>query len=198
MFGMPTAQRDIFAVYGKTNHPAEGAGRRVERRLPRPRELSTPHRPEPENALAGWQAAWRGFLAVAAAHRRPSWRLTILGKFAKTIPMPRRISWIKAALRDFGEFPEDVRRRMIRALRFAANGEKDERAKPFKGYGSGVFEIALQHRGAAFRVIYDVQADVDVWVAHAFQKKSKTGIKTAQADKDLIRERLKRLKEQLG
>jgi phage-related protein len=32
---------------------------------------------------------------------------------------------------------------------------------------------------------------------HAFQKKSKSGIKTPQQDIDLLRERIKRLKEQL-
>jgi len=37
--------------------------------------------------------------------------------------------------------------------------------------------------------------DHDLWVIHAFQKKSKTGIKTPQQDVDLIKERLKRLKE---
>jgi phage-related protein len=34
-------------------------------------------------------------------------------------------------------------------------------------------------------------------VLHAFQKKSKTGIKTPQMEIDLIRERLKQLKEAL-
>ena len=41
---------------------------------------------------------------------------------------------------------------MVRALRFAANGEKDEKAKPFKGVGSGVFEVALAYKGDAFRL----------------------------------------------
>jgi phage-related protein len=36
-----------------------------------------------------------------------------------------------------------------------------------------------------------------VWVVHAFQTKSKTGIKTPKAEIDLIHERLKRLKELL-
>jgi phage-related protein len=60
-----------------------------------------------------------------------------------------------------------------------------------------VFEIALRHRGGAFRVIYDVQIGEALWVIHAFQKKSKTGIKTPQMEVDLIRDRLKRLKEAL-
>jgi phage-related protein len=61
----------------------------------------------------------------------------------------------------------------------------------------GVFEIALRHRGDAFRVLYAVQIGEALWVIHAFQKKSKTGIKTPQTDVNLIRERLKRLKEAL-
>jgi phage-related protein len=60
-----------------------------------------------------------------------------------------------------------------------------------------VFEIALRHRGDAFRTIYAVQIDADLWVIHVFQKKSKTGTKTPQVEIDLIRERLKRLKEAL-
>jgi len=37
----------------------------------------------------------------------------------------------------------------------------------------------------------------EIWVVDAFQKKSKTGIKTPKADIDQIRERLSRLKEVL-
>jgi phage-related protein len=42
----------------------------------------------------------------------------------------------------------------------------------------GIFEIAVKHRGDAFRAIYAVQIGDDVWVIDAFQKKSKSGIKT--------------------
>ena len=55
----------------------------------------------------------------------------------------------------------------------------------------------LRHRGDTFRVVYAMQIGTDLWVIHAFQKKSKTGIKTPQVEIDLIRERLKRLKEML-
>ena len=109
----------------------------------------------------------------------------------------RPISWLKAALRDFEDFPSQVQIDMRRALTVAAEGGKSDKAKPFKGVDGGVFEIALRHGGDAFRAIYAVQIDDDLWVIHAFQKKSKTGIKTPQAEIDLIRERLKRLKEML-
>jgi phage-related protein len=64
-----------------------------------------------------------------------------------------------------------------------------------RGMGSGVFEIALPFRGDAFRLVYAVQIGNDIWVVHAFQKKSTRGIKTPQRELDLIRDRLKRLKE---
>ena len=109
----------------------------------------------------------------------------------------RPISWIKAARRDFEEFPEDVQGDMMSALVIAAEGSKSDKAKPFKGVDGGVFEIALKQRGDAFRVLYAVKIGTDIWVIHAFQKKSKSGIKTPQAEVDLIRDRLKRLKEAL-
>ena len=63
--------------------------------------------------------------------------------------------------------------------------------------GSGVFEIALAFRGAAFRVVYALQHGEEVWVVHAFQKKSTQGIKTPKREIELIRQRLKMLKEML-
>lgn len=66
-----------------------------------------------------------------------------------------------------------------------------------KGLGSGVFEIALPYRGNAFRVVYAVQLGADLWVVHAFQKKSTQGVKTPKNEIDLIKDRLKRLKETL-
>ena len=90
-----------------------------------------------------------------------------------------------------------MQRQVIAALRMAAGGEKAETAKPMKGLGPGIFEIAARLRDDAFRAAYAVQIDEDIWVLHAFQKKSKTGIKTAKQDVDLIRERVKRIKEQV-
>lgn len=109
----------------------------------------------------------------------------------------RSISWIKAARRDFEGFPDGVQAAMLDALTVAAEGGKSDKAKPFKGVDAGVFEIALRHHGDAFRALYAVRIGTDIWVIHAFQKKSKSGIKTPQAEIDLIRERLKRLKEAL-
>jgi phage-related protein len=86
---------------------------------------------------------------------------------------------------------------MLDALSVAAEGGKSGKAKPLNGFGTGVFEVAMQKRGDAFRAIYAVQIGEDVWVLHVFQKKSKSGIATPKAELDVVRERLKRLKEAL-
>lgn len=109
----------------------------------------------------------------------------------------RPISWLKAARKDFEQFPEGARIELARALTVVAEGGHPDIAKPLKGFGSGVFELALRFRTDAFRVVHAVQIGADIWVLHAFQKKSKTGIKTPKAEIDLIDERLKRLKEAL-
>jgi len=100
-------------------------------------------------------------------------------------------------LKDFETFPGPVQDRVVFALRIAARGEKADTAKPMKGLGAGVFEIAIRHRSDAFRAVYALQLDEDIWVLHAFGKKSKTGIRTPRREIDLIRERIRRVKEQL-
>lgn len=109
----------------------------------------------------------------------------------------RPVSWIKAALRNFETFPDAVRSTCLTALTIAAEGGKADIAKPMQGLGSGVFEISLPFRGDAFRVVYMVQLGDDIWVVHAFQKKSTKGIKTPKSQIDLVKDRLKRLKEML-
>ena len=110
----------------------------------------------------------------------------------------RPISWIRAARKDFEDFPEGARLEILRALTIAAEGGKADIAKPLQGFESGIFEIALTYRRDAYRVVYALQLDTDIWVVHAFQKKSKTGIKTPKQEIDLVRARLKRLKEMLA
>jgi phage-related protein len=109
----------------------------------------------------------------------------------------RSISWLKSARKDFEVFPPDVQSDMLDALTVAAEGALADKAKPFKGVDGGVFEIALRYRGDAYRTVYAIKLDADIWVLHAFQKKSRSGIKTPQFEIDLIKERVKRLKDML-
>jgi phage-related protein len=109
----------------------------------------------------------------------------------------RPVSWIKAALHEFGSFPEGAQSICLAALTIAAEGGKADIARPLHGLGSGVLEIALAFKGDAFRVVYAVQLAHEIWVLHAFQKKSTKGIRSPKHEIDLIRDRLKRLKEML-
>ena|SRR5271170_7056694 len=95
------------------------------------------------------------------------------------------------------DVPGRARSICLAALTIAAEGGKADVAKPMHGLGSRVFEIALPFRSDAFRVVYAVQLAEEIWVVHAFQKKSTQGIKTPQREIDLTKDRLKRLKETL-
>jgi len=109
----------------------------------------------------------------------------------------RPISWIRAAFREFETFPDGAGSICLAALTIAAEGGKADVAKPMCGMGSGVFEIALSFKGDAFRVVYAVQLADEIWVVHAFQKKSTQGTRTPKHEIDLIKDRLQRLKEML-
>ena len=94
-------------------------------------------------------------------------------------------------------FPSTVQDEVGYALYLAQRGEKHVSAKPLKGVGSGVLEVVSDHRGDTFRAVYTVRLADRLYVLHAFQKKSKRGIATPQAEIDLIRRRLK-LAEAIG
>jgi len=87
----------------------------------------------------------------------------------------------------FRGVPVEAQLTCVTALTLAAEGSKADIAKPLLGLGAPVMEIALKHRGDAFRVVCAVQLGEDIWVLHAFQKKSTQGIKTPKHEIDLIR-----------
>ena len=111
--------------------------------------------------------------------------------------LTRPVSWLAPARKAFEAFPAGARETMMDALTVAAEGGMAGIAKPMKGLGSGVFEVALPYRGNAFRLVYAAQLGDELWVIHAFQKKSTQGIRTPKHEIDLIKDRLKRLKEML-
>jgi len=93
------------------------------------------------------------------------------------------------------KFPEAVKDEIGAALSVAQFGGKHPRAKPWKGEGPGVLEVVEDHRGDTYRTVYTVRFGDAVYVLHAFQKKSPKGIKTAQTDVDLVRQRLRMARE---
>jgi phage-related protein len=105
------------------------------------------------------------------------------------------LDWVGSSKRDFLQFPEPVKDEIGNALGVAQFGGKHPAAKPWKGQGSGVFEVVEDHDGDTYRAVYTVRFREVVYVLHAFQKKSPKGIKTAQNDIDLIEKRLRVARE---
>jgi phage-related protein len=103
----------------------------------------------------------------------------------------RPVVWVGSSRRDLRAFPREVRRDIGRALYAAQEGETDPATKPMRGFGGGsVVEVLAHHRGDTWRTVYAVRFAEAIYVLHAFQKKSKSGIATPKKDVELIRQRL--------
>ena len=105
----------------------------------------------------------------------------------------RPLVWECSSKKDFKEFPTEIQKDFGVALFVVQIGETPLSAKPWKGLGSGVFELVGDHRGDTYRTVYTVKARASVHVLHAFQKKSKSGSGTPREDVALVRNRLKAL-----
>nr|HEV7954061.1 type II toxin-antitoxin system RelE/ParE family toxin [Candidatus Acidoferrales bacterium] len=110
---------------------------------------------------------------------------------ANRTPGEKPLFWLGSSKRDLLAFPEPVKGDIGVALSVAQFGAKHPRAKPWKGEGAGVFEVVEDHFGDTYRAVYTVKFSAAVYVLHAFQKKSPSGIKTARADIELIAQRLR-------
>jgi phage-related protein len=110
-------------------------------------------------------------------------------------PALKPVIWLGDSLRELKTFPAAVQDEMGYAIYLAQRGDRHVSAKPLKGLGSGVLEVVSDHRGDTFRSVYTVRYVDRVFVLHAFQKKSKSGITTPKADVELIKQRLKRAVE---
>lgn len=101
------------------------------------------------------------------------------------------VVWVATSREDLKGFPDEVKRIMGYALYLAQIGRKHPDARPLKGFGgAGVLEVVEDFEGNAYRAVYTVKLADVVYVLHAFQKKSKRGIKTSRPDIDKVRARL--------
>ena len=111
-------------------------------------------------------------------------------------PHPKPVRRIGSSRDDVRTFPEDVRLAVGGALWDAQIGRKAPWAKPLRGFGgAGVLEIIDDYDGDTYRAIYTVRFAGAVYVLHAFQKKSKSGIATPRHEIALVERRLKQAKE---
>jgi phage-related protein len=108
---------------------------------------------------------------------------------AKRAHGEKPVFWIGSSLNDLLAFPETVKDKIGAALSVAQFGGKHPSAKPWKGAGTGVLEVVEDYRGDAYRAVYTVRFADGVYVLHAFQKKSPSGIKTPKRDIELVTQR---------
>lgn len=107
----------------------------------------------------------------------------------------RPVVWLGNSRRNIQAFPPDARRIIGGELQLMQYGGMPKDAKPFRGIGSGVIEIAIRHDGEAYRTVVALQLGRNIYVLHAYQKKSKKGIATPKQDVNLIKQRYKEAKE---
>jgi phage-related protein len=103
----------------------------------------------------------------------------------------KELAWIGSSKKDLKNFPLSIRKEMGYALYDAQRGGKHKDAYPLKGFeGASVLEIVKNDGQGTYRTMYSVQFEEIVYVVHAFQKKSKKGIKTPKHEMDLVKQRL--------
>lgn len=104
--------------------------------------------------------------------------------------------WIGSTRQTIQSFPLEVRKAIGFALYQAQEGGKYINAKPLKGFsGAGVLEVVEDYDGDAYRAVYTIKFAEVVYALHAFQKKSKRGIKTPKQEVDLIKQWLKKAEQ---
>ncbi len=100
--------------------------------------------------------------------------------------------WVGSSKKDLKTFPAEVQDVFGYALYLAQLGGKHPDAKPLKGFGgAGVLEVIDDFERRTYRAVYTVKLGEAVYVLHAFQKKSASGIATRKEDIELIEQRLK-------
>ena len=98
--------------------------------------------------------------------------------------------WVGSSKKDLLGFPEEVVDDIGYSLGVVQYGGHPPSAKPWKGLGPGVSEIVEDDGSGTYRAVYTIRFRKAVYVLHAFQKKSPSGVRTARTDVTLIEKRL--------
>lgn len=107
--------------------------------------------------------------------------------------LPRPIKpafFVGLSKKDLRAFPDGARSEIGLSIFEAQLGRHPSNAKPLKGF-NGVLEIRDNFDGDTYRAVYTIRFEGVVYILHAFQKKSTSGIATPQRHIDLIRQRLR-------
>lgn len=104
----------------------------------------------------------------------------------------KRLFWIGSSREDIKQFPDEVQDEMGHGLYLAQMSDRHNHAKTLSGLGNAkVIELRENDRSGTYRVVYTIEMTEFIFVLHAFQKKSKSGIATPKQEIDLVKRRLK-------
>ena len=101
----------------------------------------------------------------------------------------KKLIWVGSSRADLKEMPGEVQDDIGYGLHQAQAGLFPDYAKPLKGF-NGVIEIICDFDKNTYRAVYAIKLGDEIYVLHAFQKKSKSGIKTPKEEIELIERRL--------
>lgn len=104
----------------------------------------------------------------------------------------RPLYWVGSSKKDLQQLPKEVQDVFGYALHIAQCGGRHSQTKPLKGFGgAGVLEVVEDFSTDTYRAVYTIKFGNAVYVLHAFQKKSSSGIGVPKPDIEKIKERLK-------
>ncbi len=117
------------------------------------------------------------------------------GDFAKHIRTDilrsmKPVRFLGDSLKCLRDFPEDARHDAGYQLDKVQRGGQPDDFKPMPSIGNGVEEIRVWDDSGTYRVIYTARLADEVFVLHAFQKKTQA---TAKRDIDIAKERFVQL-----
>ena len=102
------------------------------------------------------------------------------------------VIWVGSSKSDMLKFSDEIIRSFGHGLHYAQKGEQYIHSKVLKGFsGASVIELKESDESGTYRLIYTIKLPKAIFVLHAFQKKSKHGIKTSTQEIELIKRRLK-------
>jgi phage-related protein len=109
-----------------------------------------------------------------------------------------KLTWIGSSREDLRAMPEKVQKSIGYALRVVQSGDRPEGSKPLSGFGSAkVNEIKENDRSGTYRAVYTLEVEHEVFVLHVFHKKSTCGKETLRRDIEMIKKRLKDVRDYL-
>jgi phage-related protein len=102
------------------------------------------------------------------------------------------IEFLKQCEKEILDWPEEIREDLADALARLERGHLlcMPLSRPMPGIGTGVHELRFRDRSGIFRVVYFLAGSSEIYLIHAFVKKTQ---QTSPQDIAVAKERLKRV-----